>query len=120
MNQPLETSTMNHDSTPNQLPGTTDSFGSESSDEPGDFLATEEGISTRATSIKAARKRRKRRERKGLERYCNGCWRVEGHYPLNRNIAKVWLLSIGTLGIYLLFRRYKCRICGKVRINYGD
>ena len=62
---------------------------------------------------------KRRRKRQGQKKYCGGCWRVEKHLPLNRNKSQVAILTILTLGIYLLIRRFRCRVCGRTRMAIG-
>lgn len=62
---------------------------------------------------------RRKRKRRYVKLYCGGCWRVEKHYALNRNLVLVLAYSILTCGLYLAFRRFKCRICGRKRTGIG-
>ena len=63
---------------------------------------------------------KKRRKRRYKKMYCGGCWRVEKHYAINRDWMTIVLFSLLTFGFYFLFRRYKCRICGRQRIAAGE
>ncbi|MEC9092396.1 MAG: hypothetical protein VX438_06805 [Planctomycetota bacterium] len=63
---------------------------------------------------------KKRRKPKHRKLYCRCCWRIERQSALNQDLKSILLFTVVTCGLYLLFRRYQCRICGHPRLGIGE
>ncbi|MDB4650929.1 hypothetical protein OAE37_04090 [Pirellulaceae bacterium] len=73
-----------------------------------------------ASSGKTAPRKKRTSSRKYRTLFCSSCWRDEGHIPLIKSVPVIVVLTILTLGTYLLFRTYKCRLCGNERMASGE
>ena len=73
-----------------------------------------------ASSVKTAPRKKRTSSRKYRTLFCSSCWRDEGHIPLIKSVPVIVVLTILTLGTYLLFRTYKCRLCGNERMASGE
>lgn len=85
-----------------------------------DGQSNSELIENSTSSIDSKAKKKRRGNKKYKTLFCSSCWRDEGHIPLVKSVPVIIFLTILTLGTYLLFRTYKCRLCGNERMASGE